>query len=56
MDRLDLAERIEVVQADDHEPQGEAVCYDATGQGVYSISEDAGGRGGRILHHYDCTP
>mgnify|MGYP003338204737 CR=1 FL=1 len=48
MERLDLAQVSEVVQAGDVEPQGEAVCYDAPGRGIYSISEDAGGRGGVI--------
>jgi hypothetical protein len=56
LDRLDLAEVIEVVRGPASEPQGEAVAYDHAGTGLYTISEDAGGRGGRVLHHYPCRP
>lgn len=56
LDRLDLAEVIEVLRGPESEPQGEAVAYDHEGTGLYTISEDAGGRGGRVLHHYPCRP
>jgi len=56
LDRLDLAEVIEVLRGPESEPQGEAVAYDHAGTGLYTISEDAGGRGGRVLHHYPCRP
>ncbi|MEC9072377.1 MAG: hypothetical protein VX938_08370, partial [Myxococcota bacterium] len=36
------------------ELQGEAVAYDASGTGFWTISEDLGGVGGQPLHHYDC--
>lgn len=36
------------------EPQGEAVSFDATGYGLWSVSEDRDGLPGQPLHHYDC--
>lgn len=56
LDRLDLADVTEVLRGPESEPQGEAVAYDHAGTGLYTISEDAGGRGGRVLHHYPCRP
>lgn len=54
LDRLELAERVEVVQADDRERQGEAVCYDAAGRSIVSVGEGDVGFGGRTLHRYPC--
>jgi hypothetical protein len=36
------------------EGQGEAVCYDAEGTGVWTLSEDPRGLGFQPLHHYAC--
>ena len=52
LEDLDAAERVQVALGPDSEPQGEAVTYDETGTGIYTISEGAA----RALHHYDCVP
>jgi len=36
------------------EAQGEALCYDATGTGLWSVSEDRDHEPGQPLHHYPC--
>lgn len=36
------------------ERQGEAVCYDAAGTGLWTLSEDLDGVGFQPLHHYAC--
>jgi hypothetical protein len=36
------------------EPQGEAVAYDGTGTGIWTISEDPAREPGQMLHHYGC--
>ena len=36
------------------EPQGEALCYDESGIGLWSISEDPEGSQGQPLHRYSC--
>ncbi len=51
LEDLDAAERVQVALGPDSEPQGEAVTYDETGTGLYTISEGAA----RALHHYDCV-
>jgi hypothetical protein len=38
------------------EPQGEAITYDASGRGVFTISEDPDQTRRVPLHHYDCIP
>jgi hypothetical protein len=38
------------------EPQGEAISYDASGLGVFTISEDPDQTRRVPLHHYDCIP
>ncbi len=37
------------------EKQGESVCYDALGDGIWTVSEDVGGLPGQPLHHYRCV-
>lgn len=36
------------------EPQGEAVGYDSSGLGLWTVSEDVESMPGQPLHHYDC--
>ena len=36
------------------EGQGEAIAYDATGQGIWTVSEDPDGLTPQPLHHYAC--
>jgi hypothetical protein len=36
------------------EPQGEAVGYDESGLGLWTVSEDPRGRGGQPLNHHGC--
>ncbi len=38
------------------ERQGEALAYDASGRGLFSVSEDANGAPGQMLHHFSCQP
>ncbi len=37
------------------EPQGEAVGYDASGTGFWTVAEDPVGAGNQPLHHYGCA-
>ena len=37
------------------EPQGEAACYDAAGEAVWTLSEDPQSKGYQPLHHYACA-
>jgi len=37
------------------EPQGEAVAYDGTGSGLFTVSEDPDGAPHQPLHHYPCN-
>lgn len=52
LDRLDLAAVSQVVLGPASEAQGEAVTYDESGTGVYTISEGVT----RALHAYACPP
>lgn len=36
------------------EPQGEAIAYDDTGKGLWTVSEDPNGQLPKPLHHYPC--
>ncbi|MBR57677.1 MAG: hypothetical protein CMH54_06415 [Myxococcales bacterium] len=36
------------------EAQGEAICYDNPGTGLWTVSEDPEGAGHQPLHHYPC--
>ncbi len=36
------------------EPQGEAIAYDATGKGLWTVSEDPNQQAPKPLHHYAC--
>ena len=38
------------------EPQGEASCYDISGTGFWTISENQKGKDKLPLHHYSCKP
>ncbi|MCP4503239.1 MAG: hypothetical protein GY822_25155 [Deltaproteobacteria bacterium] len=51
---LDGQEALVVTYGPASEAQGEAVCYDATGTGLWSISEDVEHKEGQPLHHYPC--
>ena len=47
-------EPVLVVAGPDSEPQGEAIAYDAEGDGLFTVSEDPFGRPGQDLHRYAC--
>jgi hypothetical protein len=36
------------------EPQGEAIAYDDSGRGIWTLSEDPEGQGLQPLHHLAC--
>ena len=36
------------------EPQGEAIAYDASGTGLWTVSEDPEGEEPQPLHHFRC--
>ena len=38
------------------ERQGEALAYDASGRGLFSVSEDTNAAPGQMLHHFSCQP
>lgn len=49
-----VAERVTVAFGPFDEPQGEAVAYDESGAGLFTVSEDREGRPGQPLHWYGC--
>lgn len=51
---LDEAPRTTVVLGPFSEPQGEAVAYDDSGTGLWTISEDPSQASPQPLHHYGC--
>jgi hypothetical protein len=51
---LDAAERVTVTLGPLSERQGEAVGYDETGRGLWTISEDPDGAATQPLHHWLC--
>ena len=53
---LDAAQRVLVTYGPLSEKQGEAVTYDASGMGIWTISEDPAAKLTQPLHHFSCAP
>ncbi len=53
---LDAASRVLVTFGPLSEKQGEAVSYDASGLGIWTISEDPAAKVTQPLHHFSCLP
>ncbi len=51
---MDDVDPLLVVAGPLSEPQGEAVTYDDSGEGIWTVSEDREGMPGQVLHFYGC--